>query len=157
MGIARLGYVILTLMTAIGVVGFLYSKFGGRPRRGPTMFVLFLLGVVGLLFWGIFLSNLQDTLTEAISDGQYQQQNYEQERLAAKYQNLPPPEPNDIAKAAFTAMDNAKRSARLFGWDWRKLLANSEAKRAALMRKPPRAAPLSTRPSARPSGRPSNR
>jgi hypothetical protein len=121
MGAANLFYVILALLTVVGLGGFIYSKLAGRPRRGPAMFVLFLVGLVGILFWGIFLANLKDTLAETIRDGQYQQRNYEQERLAAEYQHLPPPPPSEVAQQAFAAMKNAKRSARFFGWDWKKL------------------------------------
>jgi hypothetical protein len=121
MGLAKLVYVILAVAAAVGLVGFVYSKLGKRPSIGPLMAIMFVLGVLGVALWGIFLTGLNDTLAEAIEDGQRAQNNLEQERLSARILHEPQPTPSESDVAAIKAMENAKRSARLFGWDWKKL------------------------------------
>jgi hypothetical protein len=121
MGLAKLVYIILAVAAAFGFIGFVYSKLGKRPSIGPAMLIMFVLGALGIVFWGIFLTGLNDTLAEAIEDGQSAQYNLEQARLSARILHQPEPTPSDTELAAIKAMENAKRSARLFGWDWKKL------------------------------------
>jgi len=141
MGLARLVYIILTIAAVGGFAAFVYSRVGKRPSMGPAAFVIFVLGILGIVFWGIFLTGLNDTLAEAIEDGQRAQNDIEQERLSAQLLHKPLPTPDESQLQAVKAMKMAKRSARLFGWDWRKLQPSyrTTQKPAPTTAKPPAA------------------
>lgn len=121
MGLASIVYTLLAALTAIGFVGFVYSRVNKRATVGPTMFTLFVLGVLGLAAWGIFLAALKDSLAEAIIDGRFAQHELENQKLSAKLLGEPKPKLDESDLRAVQAMKNAQRSARLFGWDWREL------------------------------------
>ena len=121
MGLANLGYIILGSVTAVGLGVLICSIVGKRPTLRPKAFAVVLLGAALTLFWWVFLGGLNDTLAEAIEDGRSAQNNVEQERLAAKYRHEAPPKPDETDLTKLKAFEQAKRSARLFGWDWEKL------------------------------------
>jgi len=122
MGLANIVYIISAVAAAAGLLGFIYSKVGRRPQIGPTTFVLLILGVLGMVFWGIFLSGLNDTLAEAIEDGTRAQTEIQQEAVSARLLQRPKLKLDESDLRKIAAMNSAKRSARLLGWDWRKLV-----------------------------------
>jgi len=121
MGLAKLVYIILGSMTAGGLGVLICSIVWRRPTLRPKAFAVVLLGAALTLFWWVFLGGLNDTLAEAIEDGRSAQNSVEQERLAAKYRHEPTPTPDETDLTKLKAFAQAKRSARLFGWDWEKL------------------------------------
>jgi hypothetical protein len=150
MGLADIVYIVLAVVAAGGLIGFIYSKVGRRPQIGPTTFVLFVVGVLGIAFWGIFLSGLNDTLAEAIEDGRQAQNEIRQVAMSARYFHQPVPKPDESAVRKVAAMNSAKRSARLLGWDWRKLVPSYRRNQPPAPHRP--SPPTKAVPSRSPSG-----
>ena len=116
MGLEKIVYVVVSVIAGIGFVGFVHAKLANRLRHGPSLFALFLLGVVGLLFWSIFVGGLKDSIAEAVVDGRDTQNALKQVRLAAQYRHDPPPKAVDTDLAKIAALKQALHTARLFGW-----------------------------------------
>jgi hypothetical protein len=121
MGLAAIGYIVIGIVAAGGLAGLVYSLLRTRHSLRAKSLVMLVLAAAGWLFWSMFLRGLNDTLAEAIDDGRYAQTNVAQSRLSAKILHKPEPTPPESELKKIQAMNQAKRSARLFGWDWRKL------------------------------------
>jgi xanthosine utilization system XapX-like protein len=123
MGLEKIVYIVASVIAGVGFVGFVYAKLANRPRHGPSLFALFILGVVGLLFWSIFVGGLKDTIAEAVVDGRDAQDHLRQWRLGARYRGEPPPKPVDTDLAKIAALKQALHTTRLFGWREKDLTA----------------------------------
>ena len=122
MGLEKIIYILASVIAGVGFVGFVYAKLANRPRHGPSLFALFILGVVGLLFWSIFVGGLKSTIAEAVVDGRDAQDHLRQWRLAARYRGEAPPKPIDTDLEKIAALKQARHTARLFGWSEKYLI-----------------------------------
>jgi hypothetical protein len=121
MGVEKIGY---GLLFAVTVAGAAVTAYAVRKRRPlGTGLALALLGLSGLLFWGVFLGGLKETLGEAIEAGEYERFNLDQDILLAKYRQQPLPKASDNQARKIAAWHSAERTARRFGWTNKELIA----------------------------------